>query len=50
MFKKLSEYQPIGRMAKPEEVAALISFLACDDSKFITGSSYSVDGGVVAVM
>lgn len=49
-FKELSDYQPIGRMAKPVEVASLIAFLASDESAFITGSSYSVDGGVTCVM
>lgn len=33
------------RSGKPEEVASLIAFLLGDESKFITGASYSVDGG-----
>jgi NAD(P)-dependent dehydrogenase (short-subunit alcohol dehydrogenase family) len=36
---------PIGRLGKPIEVANLIVFLASDDSSFITGSVYRVDGG-----
>ena len=31
---------PLGRHAKPEEIAALFSFLACDDAAFITGHVY----------
>jgi NAD(P)-dependent dehydrogenase (short-subunit alcohol dehydrogenase family) len=47
MFQKLSEAQPIGRMAKPEEIANLALYLCSDESGFITGSSYSIDGGAV---
>ena len=46
MFKTLSEYQPIGRMGKPEEIAELVGFLASDKAGFITGSAYDIDGGV----
>lgn len=37
---------PIGRFAEPEELAAAVAFLASDDSSFITGSTFLVDGGV----
>jgi 2-keto-3-deoxy-L-fuconate dehydrogenase len=45
MFEKLSKTQPIGRMAKPEEVAALILYLCSDEAAFITGCDYPIDGG-----
>jgi NAD(P)-dependent dehydrogenase (short-subunit alcohol dehydrogenase family) len=45
MFQKLSEYQPIGRMGKPSEVAELAAFLCSDKAAFITGSAYDIDGG-----
>lgn len=45
MFKKLSESQPIGRMAQPREVADLALFLCCDEAAFITGTDYPLDGG-----
>lgn len=37
---------PIGRMGEPEEVAAMILFLASDEASYITGQDYSVDGGL----
>ncbi len=45
MFEKLSKTQPIGRMAKPEEVAGLILYLCSDEASFITGCDYPIDGG-----
>ena len=47
MFDKLSKTQPIGRMAKPEEIAALILYLCSDEASFITGSDYPIDGGFI---
>lgn len=38
----------LGRLGEPEEVAKLAVFLACDDSSFITGASYMIDGGTLA--
>jgi len=45
MFEKLSKTQPIGRMAKPEEVGALALYLCSDEASFITGCDYPIDGG-----
>lgn len=39
---------PMGRFAEPEEIAAAATFLASDDSSFITATSFIVDGGVHA--
>ncbi|MGJ7029789.1 SDR family NAD(P)-dependent oxidoreductase [Niabella hirudinis] len=47
MFEKLSKTQPIGRMAKPEEIAALILYLCSDEAGFITGCDYPIDGGFI---
>lgn len=47
IFDKLSKTQPIGRMGKPEEVAALALFLCSDEAGFITGCDYAFDGGFI---
>jgi 2-keto-3-deoxy-L-fuconate dehydrogenase len=47
MFDKLSKSQPIGRMAKPEEIAYLILYLCSDEASFITGCDYPIDGGFI---
>ena len=44
-FEELGKSQPIGRMGKPEEIAALALFLCSDDAAFITGCDYPIDGG-----
>ncbi len=49
MMEKLAGYQPIGRMARPEEVAYLALYLCCDESAFITGQAVPFDGGVLLV-
>jgi 2-keto-3-deoxy-L-fuconate dehydrogenase len=45
MFAKLSQAQPIGRMAEPEEVASLALYLCSDEASFLTGVDYPLDGG-----
>jgi 2-keto-3-deoxy-L-fuconate dehydrogenase len=45
MFDKLSKTQPIGRMAKPDEIAHLILYLCSPEAAFITGCDYPIDGG-----
>lgn len=46
--KDVDQAQPIGRVGKPQEIAAAIAFLASDEAAFITGVALPVDGGVTA--
>lgn len=45
---KFAERIPLGRPCEPEEVAAVIAFLARNDASFVTGANIAVDGGVSA--
>jgi NAD(P)-dependent dehydrogenase (short-subunit alcohol dehydrogenase family) len=47
MFEKLSKTQPLGRMAKPDEIANLALYLCSDEAAFITGCDYPIDGGFI---
>jgi len=47
MFEKLSQSQPLGRMARPEEIAGLALYLCSDEAGFITGCDYPIDGGFI---
>lgn len=47
MFHKLSQTQPIGRMGKPDEIAALAFYLCSQQAAFITGCDYPIDGGFI---
>jgi NAD(P)-dependent dehydrogenase (short-subunit alcohol dehydrogenase family) len=39
---------PLGRLGKPEEVAALFAFLGSDEASYITGQYFVIDGGEIA--
>lgn len=45
MMVNLSATQPIGRMGQPGEIADLAVYLASDESKFVTGANFEIDGG-----
>jgi glucose 1-dehydrogenase len=46
-LKELLENIPLGRLGKPEDVAGLASFLASEESDYVTGSTFFVDGGLL---
>lgn len=46
-YKSLLAEIPLGRMGRPEEVAAVAAFLASSDGGYITGSTYFIDGGLI---
>jgi 2-keto-3-deoxy-L-fuconate dehydrogenase len=45
---ELRARQPIGRLGRPEEVAAMVRYLASDEAAFITGAAMAIDGGWTA--
>ena len=49
MMDKLSKYQPIGRMGRPDEIANLALYLCSDASSFATGTAYPIDGGTITM-
>ena len=44
-YREMSATQAVGRMAKPEEIAHAALYLASDESSFITGTAFLIDGG-----
>ncbi len=47
LMQKLNNAIPIGRMAKPEEIASVVAFLASDEAKYVTATTIIVDGGMM---
>ena len=48
MLRAFQAKVPLGRLGKPEDVAALFAFLASDEAAFITGQMFVIDGGEIA--
>jgi len=49
VYATIDSFQPIGRPGDPSEIASLVSFLASDESSFMTGSVVVADGGMTAM-
>ncbi|MEL6925391.1 MAG: SDR family oxidoreductase, partial [Bacteroidota bacterium] len=47
VYRQLAKTQPIGRMARPQEVADLALYLCSDEAAFITGTDFPIDGGFI---
>ena len=47
-YREMASTQAIGRMAQPEEIAAAALYLASDESSFVTGTDFIIDGGWTA--
>jgi acetoacetyl-CoA reductase len=45
ILKTIVAQIPVGRLAEPSEIAALASYLASDQAGFITGATFSINGG-----
>jgi 3(or 17)beta-hydroxysteroid dehydrogenase len=46
---KLAASVPLGRIARAEEIADMLLYLACDESQFVTGAEFVIDGGMTAM-
>jgi 3-oxoacyl-[acyl-carrier protein] reductase len=50
VLAKVGAGRPLGRLARPEEIAAVIVFLASDRASYVTGAAWSADGGTVPII
>jgi NAD(P)-dependent dehydrogenase (short-subunit alcohol dehydrogenase family) len=50
ILAKVGAGRPLGRLASPEEIAAVIVFLCSDRASYVTGAAWSVDGGTVPII
>jgi 2-keto-3-deoxy-L-fuconate dehydrogenase len=44
-YREMSLSQAIGRMGRPDEIAAAALYLASDEAAFVTGTAFAIDGG-----
>ena len=50
ILAKVGAGRPLGRLAEPEEIAAVIVFLLSERASYVTGAAWSVDGGTVPII
>lgn len=50
VLRQVGAGRPLGRLARPEEIAAVIVFLSSDRASYVTGAAWSADGGTVPII
>jgi NAD(P)-dependent dehydrogenase (short-subunit alcohol dehydrogenase family) len=50
VLAKVGAGRPLGRLAEPDEIAAVVVFLASDRASYVTGAAWSADGGTVPII
>jgi len=50
VLRRVGAGRPLGRLARPEEIAAVIVFLCSDQASYVTGAAWSADGGTVPII